>query len=107
MTEEQFHREVLAAPQPVLVDFATAWCGPCRALAPVLRRLAEERAGRLSVVTVDGDAADSQPLLTRLDVRSFPTVIAFAGGREIGRAIGLMARDKLLSRLHLDGPPLG
>src|SRR5437773_12520404 len=97
MTEEQFEREVLAAPLPVLVDFATSWCPPCRALAPILRQLAAERAGRLTLRTVDADA--SHALTVRYDVRYFPTMIAFAGGREVARAIGAMPREKLLRQL--------
>ena len=99
MTEAEFEKEVLAASQPVLVDFATTWCAPCRALAPVLSAVANERAGRLRVESVDAEA--SQALSQRCDVRSFPTVIAFSGGREVARAIGLMSKDKLLARLKL------
>src|SRR5215475_13244692 len=86
MTEEEFEREVLAAPGPVLVDFATSWCPPCRVLAPILAAIAEERAGKLRVETVDAEA--SVPLARRCEVRSFPTVIAFAGGREVARTVG-------------------
>jgi thioredoxin 1 len=100
MSEEEFAREVLAAPHPVLVDFATSWCGPCRALAPVLRALADERAGRITVETVDAEA--SQALAARYDVRSFPTVIKFAGGRETARVVGAMAKERLIERLRLD-----
>src|SRR5262249_19671924 len=99
MTEREFATEVLAAPQLVLVDFATPWCGPCRALAPILRQLAAERAGQLTLKTVDAEA--SQPLAMRLDVRSFPTVIAFVNGRETARAVGLMPKQKLERLLRL------
>jgi thioredoxin 1 len=99
MTEKQFETEVLGASGPVLVDFATNWCAPCRALAPILRALEAERAGRLVVKSVDAEA--SLPLAVRYDVRSYPTVIAFAGGREVGRAVGLMSKEKLLTLLHV------
>jgi len=99
MTEQEFEAEVLAATHPVLVDFATSYCGPCRALAPILGALATERSGRLTVKTIDAEA--SRALAMRYDVRSFPTVIAFAGGREVARAVGMMPKDKLLERLKL------
>jgi thioredoxin 1 len=99
MTEEQFERDVLAAEVPVLLDFATTWCPPCRAIAPMLEALAKERAGRLRVESVDAEA--SIPLARRCDVRSFPTIIAFAGGREVARTVGAMPREKLLERLKL------
>jgi thioredoxin len=99
MTEAEFEQEIVGAPHPVLIDFATPWCAPCRALAPILSALASERAGKLRIETVDAEA--SLPLSRRFDVRSFPTVIAFSGGREVARAVGLMAKEKLVARLKL------
>src|SRR6266511_3812593 len=93
MTEAEFEREVLGAPGPVLVDFAATWCPPCRVLDPILGALARERAGRLRVETIDADA--SPRLAQRCDVRSLPTLISFAGGRELGRTVGAMTREKL------------
>lgn len=92
-----FEREVLASPVPVLVDFTTAWCPPCRALAPILHRLAEDNAGRLVVKTVDGD--EQAALAAQLRIKAFPTVIAFAGGVEVGRQVGLTTAEKLLRLL--------
>lgn len=94
VTEQTFAAKVLGASVPVLVDFTTTWCGPCRALSPILHKLAAEQAGRLSVVTVDGD--DQAALAARFRVKAFPTVIAFSGGREVGRHVGLTTREKLL-----------
>jgi thioredoxin 1 len=94
-----FDSEVAASALPVLLDFSTSWCPPCRALAPILDALARERAGRLEIRAVDADA--ERELAARFDVRSFPTVIAFSGGREVARAVGLMSKDKLLRTLRL------
>lgn len=94
VTEQSFEAEVLASPVPVLVDFTAQWCPPCRALSPIVHRLAEANAGRLSVRMVDGD--EQTALAARLRVKAFPTVIAFAGGREVGRHVGLTTADKLL-----------
>jgi thioredoxin 1 len=99
MTEAEFATEVLQAAKPVLVDFATHWCAPCRALAPVLTALVTERRGQLELKSVDAEA--SQALSERYDVRSFPTVIVFAGGREVARSVGLMSKDKLVRQLRL------
>jgi thioredoxin 1 len=98
MTEEDFAREVLASPQPVLVDFATNWCPPCRALAPVLSALASERTG-LTVKSIDAEACRS--IAARYDVRSFPTLIVFSDGREVSRSVGLASKEKLIERLKL------
>lgn len=94
VTAQTFDDEVLASDVPVLVDFTTAWCGPCKALTPILARIAAEGAGRVKVCAVDGDA---QPeLITRFGVRGYPTVIAFGGGRELARNLGLAPRERLL-----------
>lgn len=101
--EDDFEAEVVRSAVPVLVDFTTAWCPPCRQLAPILHKLAEEHAGRVKVVNVDGDA--QAPLAARLRVRGFPTVVAFAGGREVGRHLGLTTRDRLLQLVQAHVAP--
>jgi thioredoxin 1 len=93
ITEQTFDAEVLGAAEPVLVDFTAEWCPPCRALAPILRELSTEQAGRLKVLTVDGD--DQPALAARYRVKAFPTVIAFSGGREVARQVGLTTKAKL------------
>ncbi|WP_437970104.1 thioredoxin family protein [Sorangium sp. So ce260] len=98
INESDFDAEVLEAGVPVLVDFTAAWCPPCRALAPILQRLAEEGAGRLKVVAVDGDR--SPALARRFGIRGLPTVVAFAGGREVARHVGLTTKEKLLKLIE-------
>jgi thioredoxin 1 len=79
VTGATFSETVLEAPGPVLVDFGAEWCGPCVAVAPVIRSLALEYADRLTVATVD---VDSEPqLAARYGVRSLPTVLLLEGGQ--------------------------
>ncbi len=92
-----FDAVVLRAAVPVFVDFSTAWCGPCRSLAPMLRAIAGEHAERVAVVIVDGDR--SADLTARYRIRGFPTVIAFVGGREVCRQVGLPSRGRLLDMI--------
>ena len=76
--EGDFDRLVLDSPQPAVVDFSAAWCGPCRSIAPVIEGLANDYADRVTVATVDID--DNPRLAAKYGVRSVPTVMLFAGG---------------------------
>jgi thioredoxin 1 len=99
VTNATFDEAVLAAPRPVLVDFGAEWCGPCVAVAPVIRSLALEYADRLTVATVDVDT-DPQ-LAARYGVRSLPTVMLLADG-EIRRVL-VGARSGQEYRAAIDG----
>lgn len=99
VTNRTFDETVLAAPRPVLVDFGAEWCGPCAAVAPVIRSLALEYADRLTVATVDVDA-DPQ-LAARYGVRSLPTVLLLEDG-EVRRVL-VGARSGQEYRAAIDG----
>ena len=91
-----FDASVLKAEVPVLVEFGATWCGPCRALEPMLTKLAAKHAGS-KVVTVDVD--DSPGLATQYGVRGVPTVIVFAKGKEVARQVGLAAESRFASMM--------
>jgi|SRR5579872_2386076 len=78
---------------PVLVDFWAPWCGPCRMMAPVLERAAQQRASTLQVAKVN---TDEQPQLAgRFDIRSIPTLILFSAGKEVARQSGAVDASTL------------
>jgi thioredoxin 1 len=83
---------VLGCAGTVLVDFTAAWCPPCRALTPILARFAS-RERQVVVGSVDADAHPH--LAARYGVRGLPTVVVFAGGKEIARRVGLTTDDGL------------
>lgn len=92
-----FDREVGQPGSVTLVDFWAPWCGPCRALAPSLERLATDFAGRAKVAKVD---VDSNPdLAGRFGVRSIPTLVFFRDGREVERVVGNVPYAQLQATL--------
>lgn len=96
VTDQDFERTVTGASVPVLVDFYADWCGPCKMMAPTLDQFAQERAGETLVLKLDTDAS---PLTAaRFGIRGIPTLIAFQGGKERGRHVGL-ADMKVLQSL--------
>jgi len=83
---EAFDAVVMKSSVPVVVDFWAAWCGPCRMVAPEVKKAAAHLAGKALVLKVDTDA--NPELSSRFGIRSIPTIGVFANGREINRASG-------------------
>jgi thioredoxin 2 len=78
---------------PVLVDFYADWCGPCKVMAPVLDELAAAEAGSVLVTKLDTDR--NPTMAARFAIRGIPTLVAFAGGREIAREVGAVPKPRL------------
>ena len=96
--DENFEAEVKQSDMPVLVDFGAEWCGPCRALAPIVEGLAADYDGRLKVGTVDIDKA--QAVARDFQIMSVPTIIFFKGGEAVDKITGLQSKAKL--QQHID-----
>lgn len=85
-TEANFEQLVLKSQVPVLVDFYTTWCGPCRHLAPLVKQFAREAAGKVKVVKVDAEACANISRTHRIS--GYPTLVLFDQGKEVNRHMG-------------------
>jgi thioredoxin 1 len=99
VTEATFDEEVLQSETPVIVDFWAEWCGPCHAVAPVLDRIVEERAGEVKLVKVNID--EEQGLAQRYGIASIPTMVLFKDGEPAAAAIGAQPKGMLERSLGL------
>jgi thioredoxin 1 len=86
LTEQNFDEELVATPGLVMVDFWAEWCGPCRAIAPVLEELAEASDGRVTLLKVNVD--ENPGLAARFGIQSIPTIVFFREGAIVDRVVG-------------------
>ncbi|MCC6214263.1 MAG: thioredoxin [Polyangiaceae bacterium] len=90
-----FETDVLKSDLPVLVDFTATWCGPCKALAPIIDQVADDLAGKVRVGKLDID--ESPVTAGRYGVRGVPTVMVFKNGQRVDQHVGLTTKAKLIA----------
>lgn len=93
VSDADFENEVLKADEPVMVDFWAEWCGPCKALSPIVDEVANEVSGKMKVVKVNIDENPNAP--TKYGVRGIPTLMVFKGGELIDTKVGGMSKTQL------------
>jgi thioredoxin 1 len=97
VTDASFEQDVLKSDLPVLIDFWAEWCGPCRAIGPVVEDLAKEYAGRLKVVKMNVDENPQTP--SRYGVRGIPNLILFKGGQVRDQIVGAVPKAHLVKAI--------
>ncbi len=98
LTDKSFESEVVASDVPTLVDFWAEWCGPCKAIAPMIDAVADEYKGKLKVCKVDVD--QNQIVAQQYMISSIPRLLIFKGGKVVGQLVGAVPRSKLEAELQ-------
>ncbi|HPJ96065.1 MAG TPA: thioredoxin [Syntrophales bacterium] len=93
VTDDSFETDILKADKPVLIDFWATWCGPCRALGPIIEEIADRFKDQVKVSKINID--DNPKVTAQYGVMSIPTLILFKEGKPLDRLVGLVPRERL------------
>lgn len=96
-TDDNFEKEVLASPVPVLVDFWAQWCAPCKMLSPIVEELAQEYGGTMKIGKLDVD--NSPMTASKYAVNSIPTLLFVKGGNVMDQHVGLLTKKALKTKI--------
>jgi thioredoxin 1 len=98
VSDATFDQEVLRNEQPVLVDFWAVWCGPCKAIAPIVDGIATTYAGKLKVAKVNVDQNAATP--SRFGIRGIPALLFFKGGKVADQIVGYVPQDVIEEKIQ-------
>jgi thioredoxin 1 len=97
ISDSNFKTEVLESQIPAMVDFWAPWCGPCKAISPVVEELADEYEGKIKLFKVNVD--DNPNIAAQYGIRAIPTLIFFKGGQQMNQITGAVSKDSLKQAL--------
>jgi thioredoxin 1 len=98
LNESNFTAEVINSDKPVLIDLWAAWCGPCRAIGPIVEEVAEDFAGKVKVAKLNVD--ENPAIAAKYSVMSIPTLLFFKDGSIQEQIVGLVAKEKIVKKLN-------
>jgi len=98
VTDEDFDAQVLKSDLPCLVDFWAPWCGPCKAIGPVIGQLADEYAGKVKIAKMNVDDSPATP--GKYGIRAIPTIIMFKGGEVVAQETGAVGKGQLVAMIE-------
>ena len=98
VTDASFDQEVLKSEQPVLVDFWAVWCGPCKAIGPIVESVATAYAGKLKVAKVNVDQNGATP--SRYGIRGIPALLFFKNGKVADQIVGYVSREVIEEKVN-------
>lgn len=93
VSDADFEQEILKSELPALVDFWAAWCGPCRAIAPVIEELAKDYAGKVKIAKMNVDENSKTPV--KYGIRAIPTLILFKNGNVMEQITGAVSKSQI------------
>jgi len=99
LSSDNFETTISGGGLPVVVDFWAPWCGPCKAIAPILEELAEEEDGKVKICKVNVD--NNSELANRFSIRAIPTILVFKDGNVDSQIVGMTSKEDLKAKIGL------